>query len=194
MKKILLSLFAIVAFVFNSNAQEAVDLGLSVKWASYNVGAISPEEVGGLFVCGTTEIWDKNLNKKDRVTINHNFDYSGDPAYDVATAFWGNEWRTPTKEEWIELINNCQREKIKLTTTKGIKISGLQFTGPNGNSIFLPYTYSVGGKLISGYYSCSTPVEDSKYQYVFECFPYVIVQSNRGLVDMGFATRAVCNR
>ena len=34
---------------------EAVDLGLSVKWASCNIGAESPEDLGGYYAWGETE-------------------------------------------------------------------------------------------------------------------------------------------
>ena len=65
-----------------------------------------------------------------------------DPGDDAAHINLGEGWRVPTKEEWDELINNCN---LEWTTMNGVK--GQKATGPNGNSIFLPaaggryYTY-----------------------------------------------------
>ena len=39
----------------SDNSHEAVDLGLSVKWATMNVGANAPEEYGDYFAWGETE-------------------------------------------------------------------------------------------------------------------------------------------
>ena len=47
---------------------------------------------------------------------------------------WGVDARMPTLDEAIELINNCT---ITGHTLNGVK--GCLVTGPNGNSIFLPF-------------------------------------------------------
>ena len=204
MKKVILTLLAILTFSTNSIAQEAVDLGLSVKWASYNVGATVPEEIGGKFVCGTTEIWYKSQKTKDRgIYINHDYDYSGDPAYDVATAYWGNEWRTPTKEEWEELINKCKWEKLKLPLSNGANILGYQVTGVNGNSIFIPMTLAhyLGGSNKYGLYQTSTPVQDKTHMWVI--YLQIIMGKHHNMMwyeyggmynDQGFVTRAVSDK
>lgn len=123
---------------------EAIDLGLSVKWASWNVGASRPEESGGYYAWGETKekneySWDsyaycksdKNLNRTD-VTINIT-NICGS-SYDVAHVKWGGSWRLPTKSEIGELVNKCT---WKWTSYNGVK--GQLVTGPNGNSIFLPF-------------------------------------------------------
>ena len=115
----------------------AVDLGLSVKWASCNVGAESPEEYGDYFAWGETE--EKSDYEYDTYKYYQNGSYvnignniSG-TQYDVAHVKWGGSWRMPTLDEIIELVENCS---WKWTTYNGVK--GQLVTGPNGNSIFLP--------------------------------------------------------
>ena len=122
---------------------EYVDLGLSVKWATFNVGATKPEDYGDYFAWGETEpkeeyTWenykwcdgtDANITKyntTDGKTIL-------EPADDAAQVHWGGKWRMPTKEEQQELIDRCRWERTNLNGVIGYKV-----TGPNGNSIFIP--------------------------------------------------------
>ena len=128
---------------------EAVDLGLSVKWATMNVGATSPEEYGGYYAWGETEekeYYDWSTYKwcngsYDTQTKYCTDSYYGtvdnktvlDPEDDVAHVKWGGSWRMPTKAEQDELHNNCT---WTWTTLNGV--NGYTVTGPNGNSIFLP--------------------------------------------------------
>ena len=126
----------------------AVDLGLSVKWASCNVGASSPEEYGGYYAWGETEE-KSNYNEKYYKWCNGSVttftkyctdSYNGtvdnktilELEDDVAHMKWGENWRMPTSREFDELLScTCKR-----TTHNGVY--GLLVTGPNGNSIFLP--------------------------------------------------------
>lgn len=75
--------------------------------------------------------------------------------YDVATANWGSTWRTPSLEDFQEVLNNCNISLI----TKGTS-TGFSITGPNGHSIFLPLTGQyLGSYLLDseiGYYWSST--------------------------------------
>ena len=110
-----------------------VDLGLSVKWATCNVGATSPEDFGHYFAWGETspkEIYEEENSLTYEKQIN---DFAGDAQYDAATANWGGDWRMPTKAEQEELLNNCTWTR---TTQNGV--NGYNVKGPNGNSIFLP--------------------------------------------------------
>ena len=122
-----------------SSPYVAVDLGLpsGTKWASCNVGATKPEEFGDYYAWG--EITTKTEYSpytyqyyEDGEYVNIGDDISG-TQYDVARAKWGGKWRMPTKDEVKELVNNC---KYEWTTLNGV--TGGKFTGPNGNSIFLP--------------------------------------------------------
>ena len=133
----------------SANGHEYVDLGLSVKWATCNVGASSPEEFGGYYAWGETEekddySWetykwcngaeysltkyctDSEYGRVDNKTIL-------DPQDDVAHVKWGGTWRMPTEAEQNELRTNCT---WTWTTQNGV--NGYSVTGPNGNSIFLP--------------------------------------------------------
>ena len=128
---------------------EYVDLGLSVKWATFNVGASKPEDYGDYFAWGETEpkeTYNWATYKWCQGTANTftkycsnsqygNADYKTtlDPEDDAAIVHLGGDWRMPTIEEWMELKQNCTWKKI---TINGI--TGCQVTAKNGNSIFLP--------------------------------------------------------
>ena len=115
------------------NGYQYVDLGLSVKWATCNLGATAPEESGHYFSWG--EIMPNKNSKyteKDSRTFNKPFqDISGNPSYDAARANMKGGWRIPTRDELKELVNKCRFDWD--SEKKGYRI-----TGPSGNSIFLP--------------------------------------------------------
>ena len=108
---------------------EPVDLGLSVKWANWNVGASGETEYGGLYGWGDPTGLKTTTSTGSYPAIS---DISG-TIYDIAHVQWGNEWRMPTVAERQELLDKCTYE---LTTQNGV--FGRKVTGPNGNSIFLP--------------------------------------------------------
>ena len=132
-----------------NNGYEVVDLGLSVKWATMNVGANAPEEYGDYFAWGETEPKDYFLDKTYKwcmgsystMTKYCTNSYYGtidnkttlDLEDDAAYANWGGTWRMPTHDEFEELRTKCSWEK---TTQNGVY--GQKVTGPNGNSVFLP--------------------------------------------------------
>ena len=143
-----------------ANGREYVDLGLSVKWATCNVGASSPEEYGDYFAWGMTEPAPNNgYSSSDSPTYGLSksklqsqgiIDSEGNltTQYDAATANWSGDWRMPTKSEIQELLNKCT---WIWTTQNGVK--GYKVTGPNGNSIFLPIAGSFNGSTFNGGYS-----------------------------------------
>ncbi len=111
----------------------AVDLGLSVKWAAYNVGASSPEEYGGYYSWGETReksVYNSSTYKYNNKNIGT--DISG-TQYDVARVKWGSNWRMPTFKEFNELREKCTWQSYTFKRVKGELV-----TGPNGNKIFLP--------------------------------------------------------
>ena len=161
-----------IAFVINISGAQVVDLGLSVKWATCNVGANSPEEYGDYFAWGEVKpksVYNWSTYKYCNGSYNTLTKYNTESKYgrvdykttldaqdDVATVNWGSNWRMPTKEEQDELRTECKWEWTKLNGVNGYKV-----IGPNGNSIFLPAAgcmynsdlYNVGS---DGYYwSCS---------------------------------------
>jgi len=134
-----------------------VDLGLpsGTKWATCNIGAANPEEYGEFFAWGEIAekgayTWESYMYAEGTSWNNPRLTkYCSDPQFgnngftdnltlleptdDAATANWGSDWRIPTYEEMSELMTSCT---IVWTTINGV--GGRQFTGPNGNSIFLP--------------------------------------------------------
>ena len=112
------------------NGHEYVDLGLSVKWATCNVGANKPEDYGDYFAWGET--------KPKTSYSESNYSYTSNPttlplSADAARANWGGSWRMPTRAEQDELCEQCT---WTWTTQNGV--NGYRVTGTNGNSIFLP--------------------------------------------------------
>ncbi len=162
MKKIILGLILFTLITSEILAQgSAVDLGLSVKWASCNVGASSPEQYGSYFSWGEVKTKSK-YSDNNSLTIGKKFgDIKADPLYDAATVNCGSSWRLPTLKEFEELKERCTWQ----WTTQGGK-KGYKITGPNGNSIFLPASgyrnnaslYEI--KEAKGRYWTSTPDEN----------------------------------
>lgn len=116
-----------------------VDLGLpsGTMWASFNVGASTPEEYGGYYAWGETEekdVYNDDTYKYYRYGsyVSLGYDFSG-TEYDVAHVKWNGRWCMPTREQQMELVENCS---YKWITYHGVK--GALFTGSNGNRIFLP--------------------------------------------------------
>ena len=146
---------------------EYVDLGISVKWATCNVGATSPEDYGHYFAWGETSPKAEYTEENSLTCGKDMSDISGNPQYDAARANWGGDWRMPTYSEQEELLNNCT---WTWTTQNGV--NGYNVKGPNGNSIFLP---AAGGRFGSslnyagsdGYYWSSTPLDDDDDGYPY---------------------------
>ena len=131
--------------------REYVDLGLSVKWAKYNIGASETSLYGNYYAWGeitTKNSYDANNSATYGVDLDNIY---GNPKYDAASANWGGSWRMPTKNEMQELINNCT---WTWTTQNGV--NGYLVTGKNNNSIFLPASGYKGGQVenlnVSSYY------------------------------------------
>ena len=134
------------------NGHEYVDLGLSVKWATCNVGADTPEEYGDYFAWGETEsktTYNLSSYKYCNGTYSSMTKYCVESYYgtvdnkttlelsdDAANANWGGNWRMPTEAEQDELRNtdNCTWEWITQNGVNGYKVT----SKVNGNSIFLP--------------------------------------------------------
>ena len=145
------------------NGGNAIDLGLSVKWADRNVGADSPEASGDYYAWGelTTKTEYNEYNStaygKDTGVI------SGNATYDVATANWGDGWRLPTVDEINELMANCTFSWVEQNGVGGLLVEG------NGNSIFLPATgyykeTAVKYEGTYGTYWTGTPNDSWNYQ------------------------------
>ena len=127
------------------NGHEYVDLGLSVKWATMNVGATSPDDNGNYFAWGET-LKKTKFVKINSVTYNKEMidDISGDRVFDAAKYEWGGSWRLPSAGECKELVKKCE---WSWTVKDGCE--GYRVIGPNGKSIFLPAAgYIQDGELL----------------------------------------------
>ena len=105
-----------------------VDLGLSVKWAKCNVGAAEEQELGGLFGFGDLSGVNTSIDP-EKYASSDTYKTTSDIAY-FAT---GGKGTLPTADLFEELFTMCKKEWMQV---KGVY--GYKFTGPNGNSIFLP--------------------------------------------------------
>lgn len=176
-----------------------VDLGLSVMWATCNVGAENPWDYGDYFAWGETEqkedytsansttygVDDKELKGRgvvdDRGTLT--------PDYDAASVNWGSEWRMPTYDEQRELLENC-----KHSWTKFNGVYGIEFTGKNGNFVFFPAAgcrdgLDAGNVGRGGYWSSSPGERELSAHYLsFREHEADWALNSR---DLGFPVRAV---
>ena len=149
----------------------AVDLGLSVKWGSRNLGALTSQDAGNYYAWGETEpkdqfSWDNykwydgssitKYNTTDHLSILL-------PEDDAASVTLGGEWRLPRESEFYELIKQCKWSSVE---------KGMIVEGPNGNEVFIPYTGYMEDSVQStsrGYYWTSTNVDNSYgFFYGFE--------------------------
>ena len=188
---------------------EAVDLGLSVKWATMNVGATSPEDYGGYYAWGETEEkdnYDWITYKWCNGSYNTMTKYCANSSYgivdnkttldledDVAHVKWGGSWRMPTKAEQDELSNNCTWE---WTTQNGV--NGCKVTGSNGNSIFLPGAGYRNGTGVSsrggrGDYCSSSLTSSSSGSAYYLHFDSGYCGWGYGSRYSGFSVRPVCD-
>ena len=180
MKKVFLMAlsFIIVGTVSNANTNddaktpdgvEAVDLGLSVKWANMNVGATKDSGFGSYFAWGETKTkkyysWGTYTWSQGDSSFLLKYSIADkkihlSPSDDAARANWGGEWRMPTVDEYEELADptKCKWEWTTKDGVNGYKVTGKK----TGNSIFLPITGfrfydSVQFRAIKGVYWTST--------------------------------------
>jgi hypothetical protein len=165
----------------NENGHGYVDMGLSVKWATCNIGADSPEKTGGRYA------WGEVATKPDYTWLNYRFNGGDDgfwnvkmskyntdrnlgpvdnlevlePEDDAAHVNWGGKWRIPTAEEIQELTANCTFVWSALNGCEGYLIVSNK-PGYTDRFIFLPATRIRNDGIGSdGYYWSSTlnPIE-----------------------------------
>lgn len=188
---------------------EYVDLGLSVKWATCNIGASVPEEYGGYYAWGETESKKKYSWRsykwctEGRTSLTK---YCADSRYamliddkteldandDVAHVEWGGTWRIPTIVELYELYSKC---KWNWMTKNGV--NGYMVTGPNGKTIFLPAAgFNKGSEVcdrgIYGFYWSRLSIKtraDNAYCLGFLCGESKCTNAYR---YYGFTVRPVC--
>ena len=188
---------------------DVVDLGLSVKWAAVNLGAKSIYENGDFYAWGelstkTDYSWAKYkwCEGDPEKLKKYNYDpdmgtvdslYTLELSDDVAHEKLGGSWRMPTQKEVQELMAKCT-----WTYREAGGAKGFQVTGPNGNSMFIPfngYRYETGGDGVGqyGFYWSSTVDDFTPYYSA-----YMLIRKDGQDLDFlyrcgGFGIRAVCN-
>ncbi|MCQ2959934.1 MAG: hypothetical protein MJ198_07085 [Bacteroidales bacterium] len=169
-----------------NNGIEYVDLGLSVKWATCNIGASKPEEFGDYYAWGETSTkstydWStyKYCNGSSVTQTKYcTISYFGkvdnkttlEKSDDVAYTTLGGSWRMPTDAEWTELRNQCE-----WTWKSKNGVNGYEVKASNGNSIFLPAAGRIESNLnyagSDGFYWSSSLREDGSdgawYMYFY---------------------------
>ena len=189
------------------NGHEFVDLGLpsGTLWATCNVGARTPEQTGLYFAWGEIEGFSIKQINKGKIAFDKDKYYTGPAASiskdltldnDTANHYMGGKWRTPTKDEWRELIDNC--DTAWTADYNGTGVAGRVFTSKvNGNSMFLP---AAGGCYYSSVYLVgsygnylSASWYSSSYAWGLHFF------SRRQYMDnllryFGYSLRGVCER
>lgn len=215
MKKELLSALCIATLGLSSCAEtpkEYVDLALpsGTLWATCNIGATKPEELGSYFAWGETmpkKIYDWSTYKWAKLNSEGNIDslirYNFNKTYGVVDSFstlfpeddaaivnLGKDWRMPTKEEIVELYENC---KYCWTEINGV--SGAKFTSSNGNFIFLPaagiqesFVYNEGNV---GYYWTSSFDGDTAAYVLYFYFHSEETTSGKTVRFIGIPIRPV---
>ena len=189
-----------------------VDLGLpsGLLWAECNLGASTPEGYGNYYAWGETSpksdyYWDTyryangDHDQLTKYCNNSSFGYNGftddlttlQAMDDEATQALGSGARTPTADEWQELLDNTT---AIWTTRNGV--NGRLLTATNGNSIFLPAAgYRIGTSLYDagshGYYRSSSLLTDypvGAWTFYFYSVRQRMDHSDRSL---GYSVRAV---
>lgn len=137
----------------------AVDLGLSVKWASVNVGASTEKELGNYYGWGETSDkadgtyygWDSyqvfegigtdDASRDAALARIYDSNLKLKSEYDVASVQWGGSWRMPTFDEFEELMQKCTWEMVPANFDEWSEDhpGGWKVTSKvNGKSIFIP--------------------------------------------------------
>lgn len=163
-----------------------VDLGLSVKWATCNVGATSPSDFGNYYAWAEIE---PKANYSENTYVYHNdegmyyvFDNDIEGTEDdAAHVAWKGSWRLPTKEEWEELSSKCNWKWLNKDGHYGYLV-----TSSNGNSIFLPAAGGYVGSKLSytdmGLYWSSKQMDD----FVSGAYGFHFNSSGKGWGDGSF--------
>ncbi len=202
---------------------EAVDLGLSVKWSSWNLGASSPEEYGVYLAWGMVEpapYWGGNYSSSSYYYYFVNGIYSFFKKYnsnstlghvdyktvldlndDAAHIQWKGTWRIPTQEDFGELLSNCETQKANVNGVDGVRFISRK-AGFNDVSIFFPIAgkYDSMGLRSGGGNYWSSSVSETIYGAERLDFYYTGISFNQIYIKVhdtdrweGLSIRPVCD-
>ncbi len=148
------------------NGHDWEDLGLSVKWATCNVGASSPSGYGDYYAWGEVSTKSEYTESNSRTYGKQMGSICGNSTYDVARYKWGSPWRLPSASEIKELVDNCTWEWTTMNGVNGCKVTSKR----NSNYIFLPAAGWRGSSLSNrgsygNYWSGSPYGSLSSYAY-----------------------------
>ena len=189
-----------------------VDFSLpsGTKWATFNLGASKPEELGDYYAWGATEPWYSSLSPsvvwkpgKEAGYIEGNapYYYSGNvwtkyngitdllPEDDAASVNWGSAWSMPNQEQWAELFSYCTCEAFTLEGVAGYKVSR------NDKEIFIPICGHFGGTSLSSaanpfYFAATTGYTGSSTLYAMYAAPNAKTVYHTGR-QLGMSVRPV---
>lgn len=135
------------------------DNGQPLYWSSYNLGATSPEDYGGLYGWGDPTGEKTSTDLDDYPSANPPSDIN-DTEYNLAKKMWGDGWRLPSNNEMWRLLSNCDDQWTTINGREGI----LYTSKTNGNSIFIPTApVRTGESIVQGtksYYWLNTLNQD----------------------------------
>lgn len=149
-----------------------VDLGFGTKWATCNIGAKRPEEIGNYFAWGDIRV--RNVFDPDNYQIVNIPNISG-TKYDCATSMKGPKWRIPLKRDWNRLMSKCNGEMVNIGNVCGIRL----VSRINGKSIFLP---------CGGYMNYKNVKEPKRLYY------WSAIQDNYNTMDAFIQNGEYCNK
>ena len=171
--------------------KDCVDLGLpsGLMWRKYNVGANSEYEMGNYYAWGetvtkqkygiTTYKWDEQrIGEEDNYTKYNKTDKLVllQPEDDAATANLGENYRTPTKEDWQELLEECTWwVATKKNEYNETVIDYWKVVGPNGNFIILPSTGYYGRR---GWDGKSSIYQSALLCSTANCYTFAWINNN----------------
>lgn len=193
------------------NGHDYVDLGLSVNWATMNVGATKPEDVGSFYAWGEvtprgdTYSWtqykfcnDEYGHSFSKYVVYTPYDYGTvdnkttlEMIDDVAHTKWGGKWRMPTASECEELIEKCSFSKKQYEEMVIVN-------GPNGKSIVFPWAeYKSGGAFsfysnTCGYWTSSLGSRPDNSMFLELNYSYAHVWETERVC--GMLIRPVCDK
>lgn len=171
---------------------EFVDLGLpsGTLWCTKNIGAKKITDYGLYFAFAENVGYEKkqigvvkNFSWADYKWSKTGSGTSADMAKyndtdkisvitaedDAAVAYVGDNWCTPNKTAWNEILNNSNCTKQWITNYLGTNVNGCLFTSlSNGNTMFLPASgFALNGRLqqqngVTHYFTSTVGVKNVK--------------------------------